>query len=165
MEGKELSSNDFTDAYKTKLDGIAAQANKYVLPTATASALGGVKIGSNITLANGGTISITKANVTSALGVDPTTTYVKKAGDAMTGALTNSSTISGSKLISTVSTGTAPIQVSSTTLCTNLNADMVDGYGVSNFNTDSVSIKRSINSVNQSNAENWIKLCTLPLTS
>lgn len=106
-----------------------------------------------------------ETNVTSALGVDPTTTYVKKAGDAMTGALTNSSTISGSKLISTVSTGTAPIQVSSTTLCTNLNADMVDGYGVSNFNTDSVSIKRSINSVNQSNAENWIKLCTLPLTS
>ena len=137
----------------------------YTLPTASSSALGGVKIGSNITLANGGTISITKANVTSALGVDPTTTYVKKAGDTMTGALTNSSTISGSKLISTVSTGTAPIQVTSTTLCTNLNADMVDGYGVSNFNTDSVSIKRSINSVNQSDAENWIKLCTLPLTS
>ena len=48
----------------------------------------------------------------------------------MTGALTNSSTISGSKLISTVATGTAPIQVSSTTLCTNLNADMVDGVDV-----------------------------------
>ncbi|MED9948587.1 MAG: hypothetical protein U0J50_10090 [Peptacetobacter hiranonis] len=91
--------------------------------------LGGVKIGSNITNTNG-TISLTKANVTSALGVDPTTTYVKKAGDTMTGALTNSSTISGSKLISTVSTGTAPIQVSSTTLCTNLNADMVDGVDV-----------------------------------
>ena len=130
VEGKELSSNDFTDAYKTKLAAIEAEANKYVLPAATASALGGVKIGSNITLADGGTISITKANVTSALGVDPTTTYVKKAGDTMTGALTNSSTISGSKLISTVSTGTAPIQVSSTTLCTNLNADMVDGVNV-----------------------------------
>lgn len=165
VEGKGLSTNDYTTPEKNKLAAIEAEANKYVLPAATASALGGVKIGSNITLANGGTISITKANVTSALGVDPTTTYVKKAGDAMTGALTNSSTISGSKLISTVSTGTAPIQVSSTTLCTNLNADMVDGYGVSNFNTDSVSIKRSINSVNQSNAENWIKLCTLPLTS
>lgn len=164
VEGKELSSNDFTDAYKTKLDGIAAQANKYVLPTATAETIGGVKVGANISYSNG-TISLSKANVTSALGVDPTTTYVKKAGDTMTGALTNSSTISGSKLISTVSTGTAPIQVSSTTLCTNLNADMVDGYEVSNFNTDSVSIKRSINSVNQSNAENWIKLCTLPLTS
>lgn len=165
VEGKGLSTNDYTTPEKNKLAAIEAKANKYILPAATASALGGVKIGSNITLANGGTISITKANVTSALGVDPTTTYVKKAGDAMTGALTNSSTISGSKLISTVSTGTAPIQVSSTTLCTNLNADMVDGYGVSNFNTDSVSIKRSINSVNRSNAENWIKLCTLPLTS
>lgn len=165
VEGKGLSTNDYTTPEKNKLAAIEAEANKYILPAATASALGGVKIGSNITLANGGTISITKANVTSALGVDPTTTYVKKAGDAMTGALTNSSTISGSKLISTVSTGTAPIQVSSTTLCTNLNADMVDGYGVSNFNTDSVSIKRSINSVNQSDAENWIKLCTLPLTS
>lgn len=165
VEGKGLSTNDYTTPEKNKLAAIEAEANKYVLPAATASALGGVKIGSNITLADGGTISITKANVTSALGVDPTATYVKKAGDTMTGALTNSSTISGSKLISTVSTGTAPIQVSSTTLCTNLNADMVDGYGVSNFNTDSVSIKRSINSVNQSNAENWIKLCTLPLTS
>ena len=136
----------------------------YTLPKASSTVLGGVKTGSNITNTDG-TISLTKTNVTSALGVDPTTTYVKKAGDTMTGALTNSSTISGSKLISTVATGTAPIQVSSTTLCTNLNADMVDGYGVSNFNTDSVSIKRSINSVNQSNAENWIKLCTLPLTS
>lgn len=165
VEGKGLSTNDYTTPEKNKLAAIEAEANKYVLPAATASALGGVKIGSNITLANGGTISITKANVTSALGVDPTTTYVKKAGDTMTGALTNSSTISGSKLISTVATGTAPIQVSSTTLCTNLNADMVDGYEVSNFNTDSVSIKRSINSVNQFNAENWIKLCTLPLTS
>ena len=65
----------------------------------------------------------------------------------------------------TTSANLAPIKTNSTTLCTNLNADMVDGYGVSNFNTDSVSIKRSINSVNQSNAENWIKLCTLPLTS
>lgn len=130
VEGKGLSTNDYTTPEKNKLAAIEAEANKYVLPAATASALGGVKIGSNITLANGGTISITKANVTSALGVDPTTTYVKKAGDTMTGALTNSSTISGSKLISTVATGTAPIQVSSTTLCTNLNADMVDGVNV-----------------------------------
>lgn len=130
VEGKGLSTNDYTTPEKNKLAAIEAEANKYILPAATASALGGVKIGSNITLADGGTISITKNNVTSALGVDPTTTYVKKAGDTMTGALTNSSTISGSKLISTVSTGTAPIQVSSTTLCANLNADMVDGVNV-----------------------------------
>ena len=34
---------------------------------------------------------------------------------------------------SKVATGTAPIQVSSTTLCTNLNADMVDGYHSDQF--------------------------------
>lgn len=77
VEGKGLSTNDYTTPEKNKLAAIEAEANKYVLPAATASALGGVKIGSNITLADGGTISITKANVTSALGVDPTTTYVK----------------------------------------------------------------------------------------
>ena len=216
VEGKGLSTNDYTTPEKNKLAAIEAEANKYVLPAATASALGGVKIGSNITLANGGTISITKANITSALGVDPTTTYVKKAGDTMTGILNikNSegaqlelfSTASDSgaymrfypnnqtddkwylgvgtnqtlnlgyntvtkasfgdgQLSLTTSANLAPIKTNSTTLCTNLNADMVDGYGVSNFNTDSISIKRSINSVNQSNAENWIKLCTLPLTS
>lgn len=92
VEGKGLSTNDYTTPEKNKLAAIEAEANKYVLPAATASALGGVKIGSNITLADGGTISITKANVTSALGVDPTTTYVKKAGDTMTGTLTSAST-------------------------------------------------------------------------
>lgn len=221
VEGKGLSTNDYTTPEKNKLAAIEAEANKYVLPAATASALGGVKIGSNITLANGGTISITKANVTSALGVDPTTTYVKKAGDTMTGSLTLETTSdinlysnvsvpssrwavvrlkSGDEfwdvttkygsgfriqkqgqaitelvvddsgnvtntgyLKSKVATGTAPIQVSSTTLCTNLNADMVDGYGVSEFNSNSISVKYSINSVNQANAENWIKVCTLPL--
>lgn len=211
VEGKGLSTNDYTTPEKNKLAAIEAEANKYVLPAATASALGGVKIGSNITLADGGTISITKANVTSALGVDPTTTYVKKAGDTMTGTLTSASTtgsivfkgvensditniyksggnlsegfgmhanadiinglrfnwydtfwyignIRGSgtesygfgivdnndqigfrvttdavyanKYASSVSTGNAPISVKSTTMCPNLNADMVDGVNV-----------------------------------
>ena len=211
VEGKGLSTNDYTTPEKNKLAAIEAEANKYILPAATASALGGVKIGSNITLADGGTISITKANVTSALGVDPTTTYVKKAGDTMTGTLTSASTtgsivfkgvensditniyksggnlsegfgmhanadiinglrfnwydtfwyignIRGSstesygfgivdnndqigfrvttdavyanKYTSSVSTGNAPISVKSTTMCPNLNADMVDGVNV-----------------------------------
>lgn len=211
VEGKGLSTNDYTTPEKNKLAAIEAEANKYVLPAATASALGGVKIGSNITLANGGTISITKTNITSALGVDPTTTYVKKAGDTMTGTLTSASTagsivfkgvensditniyksggnlsegfgmhanadiinglrfnwydtfwyignIRGSgtesygfgivdnndqigfrvttdavyanKYTSSVSTGNAPISVKSTTMCPNLNADMVDGVNV-----------------------------------
>lgn len=76
VEGKELSSNDFTDAYKTKLDGIAARANKCVLPTATAEIIGGVKVGANISYSNG-TISLSKANVTSALGYTPPTADTK----------------------------------------------------------------------------------------
>ena len=59
-------------ADKKKLDNVAAGANAYSLPTATASVLGGVKTGSNITN-SGGTISITKANVTAALGYTPPT--------------------------------------------------------------------------------------------
>lgn len=181
VEGKGLSTNDYTTPEKNKLAAIEAEANKYVLPAATASALGGVKIGSNITLANGGTISITKANVTSALGVDPTTTYVKKAGDTMTGILniknsegaqlelfstasdggaymrfypnnqtdnkwylgvgTNQTLDLGYNTVTkasfgdgqlslTTSANLAPIKTNSTTLCTNLNADMVDGVNV-----------------------------------
>ena len=45
----------------------------YTLPNATSSILGGVKIGSNINVSNG-TISVTKSNVTSALGYTPATT-------------------------------------------------------------------------------------------
>lgn len=184
VEGKGLSTNDYTTPEKNKLAAIEAEANKYVLPAATASALGGVKIGSNITLADGGTISITKANVTSALGVDPTTTYVKKAGDTMTGILniknsegaqlelfstasdggaymrfypnnqtdnkwylgvgTNQTLNLGYNTVTkasfgdgqlslTTSANLAPIKTNSTTLCTNLNADMVDGYHSEHF--------------------------------
>lgn len=45
-----------------------ASSSNYTLPAATSSTLGGVKIGSNITVSSG-TISLTKANVTSAFGV------------------------------------------------------------------------------------------------
>lgn len=45
----------------------------YTLPNATSSTLGGVKIGSNITISSG-TISLTKDNVTAALGYTPPTT-------------------------------------------------------------------------------------------
>lgn len=221
VEGKGLSTNDYTTPEKNKLAAIEAEANKYVLPAATASALGGVKIGSNITLADGGTISITKANVTSALGVDPTTTYVKKAGDTMTGNLTLETTSdinlysnvsvpssrwavvrlkSGDEfwdvttkygsgfriqkqgqaitelvvddsgnvtntgyLKSKVATGTAPIQVSSTTLCTNLNADMIDGYDVAEGDKTGIYYTKFYG-VGANNTD-WLRLATLPLVS
>lgn len=241
VEGKGLSTNDYTTPEKNKLAAIEAEANKYVLPAATASALGGVKIGSNITLANGGTISITKANVTSALGVDPTTTYVKKAGDTMTGTLTSASTtgsivfkgvensditniyksggnlsegfgmhanadiinglrfnwydtfwyignIRGSgtesygfgivdnndqigfrvttdavyanKYTSSVSTGNAPISVKSTTMCPNLNADMVDGKNASDFQPSLYKTLKFTTNTSNSKAV-WCDLCRI----
>lgn len=57
-------------ADKKKLDGIAEEANKYSLPTATSSVLGGVKTGANITN-NSGVLSVTAANVKDALGYTP----------------------------------------------------------------------------------------------
>lgn len=162
---EEELDNKITDHTAATNAALALKADKsdtYTLPTASSSVLGGVKTGSNITNTDG-TISLTKANVTSALGVDPTTTYVKKAGDTMTGALTNSSTISGSKLISTVSTGTAPIQVSSTTLCTNLNADMIDGYDVAEGDKTGIYYTKFYG-VSDNNTD-WLRLATLPLVS
>lgn len=219
VEGKGLSTNDYTTPEKNKLAAIEAEANKYVLPAATASALGGVKIGSNITLANGGTISITKANVTSALGVDPTTKYVTlDTAQTITGQKTFSkdvifnNTLTGiynagsnlifgagtekivclladyfgpveaktntinlgnkdgywkgvhaGRLISYTTDGTAPIQVASTTLCTNLNADMVDGFNVSDGENTGIHYTKYY--PKGDNSVRWIKLATLPLKS
>lgn len=215
VEGKGLSTNDYTTPEKNKLAAIEAEANKYVLPAATASALGGVKIGSNITLADGGTISITKANVTSALGVDPTTKYVtldtaqtitgqktfskdvifnniltgiyNARGNLIFGAGTEkivclladyfgpveakTNTINlgnkdgywkgvhAGRLISYAANGTAPIQVSSTTLCPNLNADMVDGK-----NADEFSEKNGNARTMTTSTEIYLKLYTITTT-
>lgn len=53
--GKATTSADglMSSIDKSKLDDIAAGANNYTLPTATASTLGGVKIGSGLTVTNG----------------------------------------------------------------------------------------------------------------
>lgn len=50
---KELSDNNYTDAEKTKLAGIAAGANKYTLPAASTAAIGGVQIASDMQVSNG----------------------------------------------------------------------------------------------------------------
>lgn len=63
--GKGLSSNDYTDAEKTKLAGIEAGANAYTLPAATTSALGGVKVGSNLAVDANGVLSGNYSNASS----------------------------------------------------------------------------------------------------
>jgi hypothetical protein len=51
----------------------------------------------------------------------------------ITGAATFISTVTGTQLISNVATGTAPLQVTSTTKVTNLNADYLDDLSASDF--------------------------------
>ena len=68
--GKGLSTNDYTDAEKTKLGGIEANANNYSLPAATTSALGGVKVGTNLAVDANGVLSGNYSNAsTSAAGL------------------------------------------------------------------------------------------------
>ena len=57
VAGKQLSTEDYSTAEKSKLAGIAASANNYSLPVANASVLGGVKAGANVTIDVNGVIS------------------------------------------------------------------------------------------------------------
>ena len=56
------NSNVFTDAEKTKLTNIEASANAFTLPTAAANTLGGVKVGTNLTINGSGVLSATDTN-------------------------------------------------------------------------------------------------------
>lgn len=64
----------------------------YTLPNATSSTLGGVKVGSNISVSSG-TISVTKSNVTSALGYTP--------------AATNNASFTGTTMVQTLTVSSA----------------------------------------------------------
>lgn len=70
VTGKDLSDNNFTTELLTKLNGIEEGANKYILPQASSTVLGGVTVGNNITVKTG-TISLSKENVIAALGFTP----------------------------------------------------------------------------------------------
>lgn len=62
VTGKGLSTNDFTDALKTKLEGIESGADKYELPIATTTTLGGIKtVGGN---------TVTEQSVTAGVQTD-----------------------------------------------------------------------------------------------
>lgn len=53
VKGKGLSTNDYTTAEKTKLGTVAENANNYSLPTASPTVLGGVKVGSGLSISSG----------------------------------------------------------------------------------------------------------------
>lgn len=126
------------------------------LPTATSSVLGGVKIGSNITVSSG-TISLSKANVTSALGYTPANTSdIPKIPAALPNpyALTiNGTSYTGSSAVSV----TTPKILSTTTL----NSSTVSA-GYSYNNTDSRTIS-SLSGFSASNPDSVI-ISTAKLT-
>lgn len=128
----------------------------YSLPTATASVLGGVKIGSNISVSSG-TISLTSANVTSALGFTPAkTSDIPKIPAALPNpyALTiNGTSYTGSSAVSV----TTPKILSTTTLSS---STVLAGYSYNN--TDSRTIS-SLSGFSASNPDSVI-ISTAKLT-
>ena len=65
VEGKGLSTNDYTTAEKNKLAGL----NNYTLPTASADTLGGVKVGAGLAM-NSGVLSATGGGTADAVDWD-----------------------------------------------------------------------------------------------
>lgn len=126
------------------------------LPTATSSVLGGVKIGSNITVSSG-TISLSKANVTSALGYTPANTSdIPKIPAALPNpyALTiNGTSYTGSSAVSV----TTPKILSTTTLNS---STVLAGYSYNNTNSRTIS---SLSGFSASNPDSVI-ISTAKLT-
>lgn len=60
IEGKQLSTNDFSNEDKEKLNSL----ENYTLPTASADALGGVKIGNDLTIDENGILNIDNIDYT-----------------------------------------------------------------------------------------------------
>ncbi len=63
-----LTQKNFTTTLKNKLDGIATSANNYSLPTAAANTLGGIKVGTNLSIDGNGVLSSTDTNTTYSVG-------------------------------------------------------------------------------------------------
>lgn len=122
-------------ADKSKLDGIAAGANKYTLPTASASTLGGVKIGSNIAISSGvisvadgttsakGVVQLTNSTSSTSTTTAATPASVKSAYDLANTAKTNAATaqstadskVGAVSLASGTNNGTVALTVDGTT--------------------------------------------------
>lgn len=80
VSGKELSTNDFTNEYKNKLDGIEDNANKYIHPSYTAYAPGFYKVTVDDKGHVSSAVKVEKSDIT-ALGIPgQDTTYVDMVG-------------------------------------------------------------------------------------
>lgn len=64
VDGKTLSSNDYTNDDKTKLSNVQDNANYYQLPAATKTTLCGVKVGTGVSVDIDGTITVPTYDLT-----------------------------------------------------------------------------------------------------
>lgn len=71
VPGKQLSTEDYTSAEKSKLAGIAANANNYSLPITDANTLGGVKVGSGLSVDSNGVLSVDVDNALDTTSTNP----------------------------------------------------------------------------------------------
>lgn len=151
------TNTTYTAGTNISISGTAINCTySYSLPTATASVLGGVKIGSNISVSSG-TISLTSANVTSALGFTPAkTSDIPKIPAALPNpyALTiNGTSYTGS---SAVSINTARILSTATLSSSTVSA----GYSYNNTSSRTIS---SLSGFSSSNPDSVI-ISTAKLT-
>lgn len=107
VEGKGLSSNDYTAAEKEKLGNIEAGANNYTLPDASGSVKGGVTVGSNIDVSGGkisvkngtasqkGVVQLSSAVNSDSTALAATPSAVKQAYDLANGKQSPATTLAG----------------------------------------------------------------------
>tara|TARA_Y100000593_G_C4309626_1_gene337679 strand:+ start:1697 stop:2956 length:1260 start_codon:yes stop_codon:yes gene_type:complete len=146
-----------SSADKTKLDGVAASANNYSLPTADATTLGGVKIGTNLTMTNGvlssantvythpnhsgdvvsaadGATTIQPLAVQTGMIADLAVTGAKVAAGTITATNIAAGTITANELASGVTTSITTREV---WYCKIHTSGRVDGFDVSHWTTTS----------------------------
>lgn len=146
------TNTTYTAGTNISISGTAINCTySYSLPTATASVLGGVKIGSNISVSSG-TISLTSANVTSALGFTPAkTSDIPEIPIALPNpyALTiNGTSYTGSSAVSI--TTPKPLITTTSFTGTQLSTTINAGYSYSSTLTRSVT---SLNGFSESNPD------------
>lgn len=146
VTGTTLASNVVTSSLTTV--GVLASGS-------ITTTFGNINIGTSTFTGNGsGLNTLNASNLSSGTVPDARIT------GAYTGitTLTCTSTVQGTRFISTQATGTSPFSVTSTTVNTNLNADMVDGYHVS-------TTANAANTIPVRNASGYIYLGWINTTS
>lgn len=107
VEGKGLSTNDYTTAEKEKPSGVEDNANNYTLPDATSSVKGGVSVGTNIDVSGGkisvkngtasqkGVVQLSSAVNSDSTALAATPSAVKQAYDLANGKQSPATTLAG----------------------------------------------------------------------